>query len=355
MDWKTQLIDGFDWFWNSYYGILGFGVVLVAFALRKRIVKLLLYAMVKFARLPISLKESNRLEKVLWAFEWIFVVMVMNLYFIIRHPMFYAAYLTMWFRILYIALIAWGTVQTIQLLGKQRLANDSLTRLNQTVQSLLYRFVAALVGIIAIMMIIAELGYNMSGLLAGVGLGGLAIALAAQDMVANLFGCFLIVFDKPFELGDWIQTPDLEGIVEDISFRTCRLRTFDNALLSVPNSKLTNDLVINWSKMKHRKLLVYIGVTYDTSRDKMERCIERIRKMLISDQRIVKESVHVYFHSLNSLNMDFRVQCNVINEGFGPFLQVRESIHYAIVDIVREEGITFASMPLMHNDWMPKS
>lgn len=355
-DWH-QFNVAWNWLWESYHGAFGFALVMLAILLRKKAIRLLWQVLRKVVPMPKSIALSEDKATLLRPFDWMFVLLVAHLYLATRHELFYFKYLATIIRICYISLIGWGIVKVIQCMALQpgkATPSDHLPSLNQTMRSLMYRTLSILVFAFAVMMIIAELGYNMNGLLAGVGLGGLAIALAAQDMVANLFGCMVIVFDKPFELGDWISTPDLEGVVEDISFRSCRIRTFDDALVSVPNSKLANDMVTNWSKMNHRRLLVYIGVTYQTSQQQLEKCIVLIRKCLEAKSAVVPGSVHVYFHSMNSMNMDFRVQCNIYNKGFGPFLKIREEIHYDVLQIIREEEVSIASMPLFQEGLFKK-
>src|SRR5690606_15315239 len=91
-----------------------------------------------------------------------------------------------------------------------------------------------------------EFGYNINGFVAGLGLGGLAISLAAKDALANLFGGIIIITEKPFTIGQWIQTPSVEGIVEGISFRSTKIRTFAQAIVTVPNNTLANEPITNW-------------------------------------------------------------------------------------------------------------
>ena len=122
-----------------------------------------------------------------------------------------------------------------------------IKNLNATLLHMMFKVARVLIWVLIVCMVLSDLGYDVSAIFAGLGLGGVAIALAAQDTVSNLFGCVVVLLDKPFEINDWIQTPDVEGIVEEISFRSTRIRTFQNALVSVPNSTLASSLITNWT------------------------------------------------------------------------------------------------------------
>ncbi|MHC4391847.1 MAG: mechanosensitive ion channel family protein, partial [Planctomycetota bacterium] len=124
------------------------------------------------------------------------------------------------------------------------------------------------------------LGYNVTSVLAGVSVGGIAIALAAKDTVSNLFGSIMIFTDKPFEVGDWIKTGSTEGIVEEIGLRSTKVRTFQDTLISIPNSHIGAAAVENVSRFQARRVYVNLGIRYDTELKKIEPAIEGIRKIL---------------------------------------------------------------------------
>ncbi|MFA1822484.1 mechanosensitive ion channel family protein [Virgibacillus oceani] len=107
---------------------------------------------------------------------------------------------------------------------------------------------------ISFSIIAQEFGYDVNGFVAGLGIGGLAFALAAKDALANMFGGIIIITKKPFTIGDWVLTPSVEGTVEDISFRSTKVRTFAQALVTVPNATLSNEPITNWSKMGKRQI-----------------------------------------------------------------------------------------------------
>ena len=125
--------------------------------------------------------------------------------------------------------------------------------------------------IIAGFIAITLLGVNLNGLVAGLGIGGVIVTLAAQDTAKNLFGGLVIFMDKPFVVGDWIQMDNYEGTVEDITFRSTRIRTFENSLVNIPNSIISNSSIINWSKMEKRRYRTNLYIQIDTPFEKLEK------------------------------------------------------------------------------------
>ena len=122
---------------------------------------------------------------------------------------------------------------------------------------------------LAITIIAEKWGYNIQGFVTGLGLGGLAFALAAKDAAANIIAGIFIILDKPFTIGDWVNNDSLEGSIEEISFRTTKIRAIDQSLIIVPNSKLTNEAVINFSRRGKRRVNLNLELTYRTSRAKI--------------------------------------------------------------------------------------
>ncbi|MDD4457566.1 MAG: mechanosensitive ion channel family protein, partial [Syntrophotalea acetylenica] len=107
---------------------------------------------------------------------------------------------------------------------------------------------------LAVIMTIQNLGYSISGLLASLGIGGLAVALAAKDTLSNVFGSFMIILDRPFHIGDWVKAGDMEGVVEEVGFRSTKIRTFAKTLITVPNNIIANLAVDNFSRMPKRRI-----------------------------------------------------------------------------------------------------
>lgn len=187
-----------------------------------------------------------------------------------------------------------------------------------------------------------EFGYNVSGFVAGLGLGGLAFALAAKDVLGNLFGGVVIITEKPFSIGDWIQTPSVEGTVEDITFRSTKVRTFAQAVVVVPNATLANESITNWSKMGKRRITFNLGVTYDTPKDKLETVITRIDDMLKNHDAIHQETIFVTFDKYNDSSLDIFLYFFTKTTVWETFLKVKQEINFNIMEILDEEGVSVA-------------
>lgn len=195
---------------------------------------------------------------------------------------------------------------------------------------------------IGIVIILQEWGYNVSGLIAGFGLGGLAFSLAAQDTVSNLFGFTAIVSDNPFDVGEFIKTPDVEGIVEHVGLRSTRVRQLDQAVVYVPNNKLANSPVLNWSRLSKRRIDFVLGVTYDSSSGQLRVLLHRLRAMLKAQETIDPESVVVYFINFGSSSLDILVRAYVLIAGWAEFTAEKERLMLDIMDIVRDLGMSVA-------------
>jgi len=190
--------------------------------------------------------------------------------------------------------------------------------------------------------LLKEVGFDVTGLLTSLGLGGVILALAAQDTASNLFAGVVILFDKPFAIGDWISVAGMEGIVEEMSFRSCRIRTFDNALISVPNSKLGGDSVTNWTKMNVRKTRITIGLVYGTKKETLQKICDEIKANLLKYDSIKKDNIMVWFDNFNASSLDVVVQYHTYLTGAADYFALKEEIQYMIMDVVETSGSDFA-------------
>ncbi len=195
---------------------------------------------------------------------------------------------------------------------------------------------------VVLVIIIQEWGYDVSGLIAGLGLGGLAFSLAAQDTVSNLFGFSTIVGDRPFVVGEYIITSDAEGIVERVGVRSTRIRTLDQSVIIVPNNKLANSAITNWSRTPYRRFNFTIGVTYDTNAAQMQTLLARLRELLTSHELVQQNSIVVRFTDFGSSSLDVLVRCNVNTPNWNDWTAEREQLNLHIMDVVEELGLSMA-------------
>lgn len=213
---------------------------------------------------------------------------------------------------------------------------------NKTCFTFLKKIVKAIIIILAGIAVLTETNINVTTIITGIGLGGLTFALAAQDTAQNLFGGLVILLDKPFAVDDWISTPSIEGIVEDINLRSTRIRTFPNSLVVVPNSSLASSPITNWSKMNKRRASFSIGLTYDTPKDKLQHCVERITEMVNANPEVLADDTVIRFNSFQDSSLEISLMFFTAPTGFADFQRVKEQVNYGIMQIVEEEGLQFA-------------
>lgn len=248
------------------------------------------------------------------------------------------------FRSLLIFVIAWGFYR---MAGCEEVTNTLIAKkLNLEEDSAIVPVISSIerfiVVTLAILIIAQEWNYSISGLVAGLGLGGLAFALAAKDMLSNLFGGLVVLLDKPFVIGDWITTGDIEGTVEDMNFRSVKIRTFTQALVTVPNSKIADSPVTNFSRMGKRRVAFSIGLKYGTTAKQIKACTEKIRQMLINDENIDNETVIVTFDNLGQSSMDLMLQFFTVTTDWKKYLEAKEKVLFAIIDILESENVEIA-------------
>jgi MscS family membrane protein len=199
-----------------------------------------------------------------------------------------------------------------------------------------------IVVLLAALTIIQSLGVNVFSLLAGIGVGGLAIALAAKDTAANFFGSLMILFDQPFKVGEWIKIGDLEGTVEEIGFRSTRVRTFYDSQIVIPNSTVANSDIDNLGRRQFRRTLETLGVTYSTTEQQIKDFNSRIRNLLDSHPKVRSDKYHVAFKRFGDSALEVILYFFLDVSSYGEELEEKEKILLEIKKIAEELGVSFA-------------
>lgn len=206
----------------------------------------------------------------------------------------------------------------------------------------LSRFLRIMLVLLTLAAIASEWGFNVNGVVAGMGLGSLAIALAAQDTLGNIFGGVVLIVEKPFVRGDWIKTPETEGIVEDITFRSTKIRTFDDSLVIIPNAKLSDQSITNWSEMGHRRINFNLEVAIDADPDHLRRAVERMQREVEDNAGIDAKSVQVKFNAFGSGSLKLLFNCFTTTTVWAEYLVTLQEINLMILRVLREEGVGLA-------------
>ena len=182
---------------------------------------------------------------------------------------------------------------------------------------------------------------DVTALAAGVGIGGIAIAMASKESLENLLGSFTIFFDKPFLVGDLVTTGNITGTVEKVGFRSTRIRTFDKSIVTVPNKNMISAELDNLGKRKVRRARFYIGLTYDTTIDQIKKVVKEI-EILINDHPRTDQEGRVKFQEFGASSLDIMVLYYVNSTKWDDFIDVKEDINYKIMKIVNNNDCEFA-------------
>ncbi len=217
---------------------------------------------------------------------------------------------------------------------------DSDSQLDERLLPIIRKALKVFIIAVAFLVIIQNLGYNVLSLLTGLGIGGLAVALAAQQTLSNLFGSITLFADKPFSMGDWVEVDKYMGTIEMVGIRSTRLRTFDGSLVTIPNSKMADSYIDNIQKRPFIRKVNTLGVTYETGYEKMEETLQTIRD--IYNNHPSTERAWVYFTDFGSHALEIRVfhWCRYLV--FEEWLKATEDINLKIMKKLKEIGVGIA-------------
>jgi MscS family membrane protein len=240
--------------------------------------------------------------------------------------------------------IAWALFNLVGLLETflTGWVNKTESTLDDHLLPFIRKSLRAFIIFLAVIMAIQNMGYSISGLLASLGIGGLAMALAAQDTLSNIFGSLMIILDRPFYLGDWIRSGEIEGVVEEVGFRSTKIRTFAKTLITVPNNVIANLAIDNFSRMPKRRIKLNVGVTYETGPAQMRRAVSSIREMLTNHPAIHQEFFLVNFTDFGASSLDIMVYCFTTTTIWEEYLDTRQDVCLKIMDILAGLGLEIA-------------
>lgn len=223
-----------------------------------------------------------------------------------------------------------------------RWAAKTESSLDDQLAPLLTKSLKILVAVLGVLIVLQNTGVNVLSLVAGLGLGGLALALAAQETVANLFGSVTIIADQPFQVGDWIKVGDTEGMVEDLGFRSTRIRTLSRSLVSIPNATMAKEKIENLGRRLVRPCNHNVGVEYGAKQEQLSQAVEQIRYLLSRHEDVVKDDIIVFFNQFGDSSLNIRVSFFLVIEQPVDFFEAQQDILFEIMKIVQSVGMSFA-------------
>ena len=211
--------------------------------------------------------------------------------------------------------------------------------IDETTVNLIIKIIKIAIYVIAGFMVITELGYNISGFITGLGIGGVVITLAAQDTAKSFIGGASIFIDKPFKIGDYIKVGQYEGTVEEIKFRTTNIRTSDNSVLHIPNSEMSVSAIINYSEIQTRKIAIELMMDINTNLSKVQKIKNMIEDMLNSYEIIKKDTIQVYFKEISTNGIKISIITYINESNYSKYMEIKEQINYNIIEMLRNENV----------------
>jgi MscS family membrane protein len=275
--------------------------------------------------------------------------------------------------------IVYTTVNTIAGIKLKEISTEEKKVKNEVI-NVSIKLLNVFIWIIGALVILHLAGTELTAVISGLGIGGLAVALASKDSLANFFGTLSILFSDVFSQGDWIEVDGKEGTVVEIGLRVTKLRTFDNALIAIPNAVLANQDVRNWNKRSlGRRIKMHVGVKYDSKRDDIQNAISEIYNMLdkhpgiatkntkysypqknkkaravhsIDDEEGVKKTLLVYLDEFGGSSINILIYCFSKSVAWEEWLEVKQDVMFNIMEILEKNSLEFAfpSMSIYHEN-----
>lgn len=364
--------------------VLSLVLLVFLLALRKLITALFVKALdyvVRFTRKNAEVQQKIRNSIIApistFLFIYSFDVSIDILYY--PHPA--PTKFDMYLGVIYILLFAWLFMALFKAYGAALIATlaSKSNGFRKEVINLILKIAYFFIFVITILWVLKQLGFNISTIIASLGIGGLAVALAVKDVLANFFASVILLLDNSFSQGDWIVCGEVEGTVVEMGLRRTTVRGFDNALLFVPNSELAGKSIRNWNRRKvGRRIKMNIGLTYSSSREALQKCVLGIRTMLEQHPHIAKDSdldsaskqqlhddhhalmmgrqdivslddlmgyksnLFVFLDSFGDSSINIFVYCFSKSVVWGEWLAIKEDVMLKIMKVVEDNGLSFA-------------
>ncbi len=247
------------------------------------------------------------------------------------------------FHVLIAINITWLLARLIDALIREYLVpitEKSESDLDDQLMPILRKGIRTAIWILGIIVALNNAGYNVGALLAGLGIGGLALAMAAKDFVANIFGGVSVFVDKPFMVNDRIKIDGFDGVVKEIGIRSTRISTLEGRMLTVPNHKFTDSIVENVSIEPTRKVVLNLGLTYDTSPENIQKAIGILNEIWKSNQELIDENKLISFNSFGDFNLGILFIYYIRKEA--DIFETQSKMNLQILDCFNKEGLEFA-------------
>ena len=213
---------------------------------------------------------------------------------------------------------------------------------DKQLNSFISKLIKAVVYVIAGYLVLLELGYNIGGLVTGLGISSVIIAFAAQDIAKNLFGGFAIITDKPFKVGDWIEVGNYSGTVVDMTYRSTKIKAVDNTIITINNSTIAESYVKNWGNIDRRRYSVTLNLPLHTSEEKINKLLNKIRFVLKTNPDILEDTLEVHFDNIDTEGIKLFIYMNTSKTNYTEYLVFKDTINLEIIKILESENVKLA-------------
>jgi MscS family membrane protein len=344
----------------QYVGFLVLLVLSVAlFYIQNKVIFWLLKSLEKYLIRFAHNSLNDSLLKLSRPISWLLVFFALENYIpILQFPIEVNSFLLKGLHIGQTVLWIYVFLQLVQVLmdiyGSYSLKTES--KLDDQLTPILKRLLRGLVFFVGGLKMLTIFGADVTTVIAGASIGGLAVALASQDTVRNLIGTFMIFLDKPFQIGDWIVGGGVEGTVEEVGFRSSRIRAADTSVFTIPNSKLSEIVINNLGLRLYRRYKTVLGIRYDTPPELIEAFVKGVRALVDTHPDTRSEDYNVEFTGFGNSALEILLNVYFKNPGWGKEQSSKHRLHIAIVKLAKELGVEFAfpSQTLMIEDFPEK-
>lgn len=240
--------------------------------------------------------------------------------------------------------VIWVLLRTVDAVGAftETVAEGTSSKMDDQIIPIIRKAAKFVIIAIGVLFFMQANGYPISGLLAGMGIGGIAVAYAAQDSISGIFASIVIFLDKPFMIDDFVQVAGITGTVEEIGLRSTRIRTVDKTLVTIPNKQIMDSNIDNFSKRPRRRTTTTIGVTYDTTPEQMKQLLTGLRKLLFDDENIDSDTIIVNFTGFGDSALNIDMKFFMLTSDYNEWLNMQENINLKIMDVVHGLELDFA-------------
>ena len=312
-------------------------------ALRKLFTKIVLVFLQRISKRTETFYDDRIISALKHPIRFLFVIVAFHVFFLLIYKE--TTFIKNVLDTLVVYTLFWAILNIVEAL--KELTYAATSKFNPDLSKEMGNFILAILKIliagIGLAAILTVWGINVTALIASLGLGGLAFALAAKDTASNLFGSFALLADKSIRIGEWVKVGGVEGVVEDVGMRTTKIRSFEKTLITVPNQLVANQPIENFSRRGIRRIKMHIGLTYGTTSEQLLKIKADIEAMLRSHEGISqKDSLMVYFDSFGDSSLNIFVYCFTATANWAKYLEIREDVHVKIMQIVEANGSGFA-------------